>query len=262
MSKRRGLIANQQFLHCLRGNNVALQKPRSMSKSHDPRELSVWTLPEFREAFEAYLDKVYGEMEHSALGMSPKQAMAIGLAQSGLRRHTLIPNTHDLLIMCLPSTPKGTAKIDPSRGVKIGYIFYWCPAFKNPKLAGSDVPVRYDPDDKSMAIAWLKDHWETCQSEYADHFRGRTEKEIELITQEITAQNKLTGKRRTINASLIAKHLSSTHATEKVLQQRLRDNETHPASRPSHPAAKPTRSELDALEDSYWASFKNKILGD
>lgn len=257
-------MSNEQFVHCLRGNNVALQKPRSMSKSHDPRELSVWTLPEFREAFDGYLDKVYGEMEHSALGMSPKEAMAISLAQSGLRRHILIPNTRDLTILCLPSTPKGTAKIDPSRGVKIGYVFYWCPAFKNPKLAGTDVPVRYDPNDKSMAVAWLKDHWETCQSEYADLFQGRTEKEIDLITQEITAQNKRTGQRRAINATLIAKHLSSAHTTEKVLQQRLRDQESHAkASAPAVSQQNATsQSGFDALEDAIWGDLEKTIFGD
>lgn len=255
---------NQQFVHCLRGNNVALQKPRSMSKSHDPRELSVWTLPEFREAFDGYLDRVYGEMEHPALGMSPKEAMAVSLAQSGLRRHILIPNTRDLTILCLPSTPKGTAKIDPSRGVKIGYVHYWSPAFKNPKFAGADVPVRYDPNDKSMAVAWLKDHWEPCESEYADLFRGRTEKEIDLITQEITAQNKRTGQRRTINATLIAKHLSTAHATEKVLQQRLRDQENH-QKRPADsglPAKKQTGTDLDALEEAIWGDLEERIFGD
>lgn len=255
---------NQQFVHCLRGNNVALQKPRSMSKSHDPRELSVWTLPEFREAFEGYLDRVYGEMEHPALGMSPKEAMAIGLAQSGLRRHILIPKSRDLTILCLPSTPKGTAKIDPSRGVKIGYIYYWCPAFRNPKLARADVPVRYDPNDKSVAMVWLKDHWEPCQSEYATIFQGRTEKEIELVTQEITAQNKRSGQRRAINATLIAKHLKTAHATEKRLQQRLRDQENH-QKQPGEsvrPAAKQADTDLDAEEDAIWSQLENNVFGD
>lgn len=255
---------NEQFIHCLRGNNIALQKPRSMSKSHDPRELSVWTLPEFREAFDGYLERIYSEMEHSALGMSPKQAMAIGLAQSGLRRHILIPNTRDLTILCLPSTPKGTAKIDPSRGVKIGYVYYWCPAFKHPRFTGTEVPVRYDPNDKSTAVVWLDDHWETCQSEHAAIFRGHSEKEIELITQELTAQNKRTGERRQINATLIARYLSDTYATERILQQRLRDQENHPKSSTPQASSTPPAhpSGFDALEESIWGNLENSVLGD
>jgi len=198
------------------------------------------------------------------LGMSPKEAMAISLAQSGLRRHVLIPNTRDLAILCLPSTPKGTAKIDPGRGVKIGYIYYWCPAFKDPKLARTDVPVRYDPNDKSMAVAWLKDHWETCESECANLLRGRTEKEIDLITQEITGQNKRTGERRTINAALIAKHLRTTRATEKVLQQRLRDQENHPKQPAESGLDSKHRvgTDLDALEEAVWGDLENRIFGD
>lgn len=256
---------NEQFVHCLRGNNVALQQPRSMSKSHDPRDLSVWTLPKFREAFDRYLDKTYSQLEHSALGISPKEAMVISLAHSGLRRHVLIPNTRDLAILCLPSTPKGTAKINSSRGVKIGYIYYWAPAFKDPKLANTDVPVRYDPNDKSVALAWLKDHWEFCTSEYADIFRGRTEKEINLVTQEITGQNKRTGQRRAINATLIAKNLSAVHATEKVLEQRIRDHENQvatpsAASRSERPVS--PESSFDALEDAIWNGLENNIFGD
>lgn len=255
---------NLQFVHCLRGNNVALQKPRSMSKSHDPRELSVWTLPEFRNAFDGYLNRVYGEMEHSAHGMSPKDAMAIGLAQSGMRRHTLISNTRDLTILCLPSTPKGTAKIDPSRGVKIGYIFYWCPAFRDPKLARKSVPVRYDPNDKSIVVVWLNDHWETCQSEHVDIFRGRTEKEIELITKEISGKNKRTGQRRSINAKLIARCLNDAQATEKALQQRLRDQESQslPSARPTSSRQPARPAAFDALEEAIWGDLENQVFGE
>lgn len=256
-------MSNELFVHSLRGNNVALQKPRQMSKSHDPRELSVWTLTEFYEAFEGFLDKVYGEMEHPALGLTPKAALAVGLAQSGLRGHRLIPNTQDLTILCLPSTPKGTAKIDASRGFKLGYVYYWSPAFRDPKLHRSDVPVRYDPNDKSVAYAWLKDHWEACQSECANVFRGRSEKEIALATQEIAGIAKRTGRRRAVNATLIAKHLADAYATEKVLRQRRRDNETNPKF--PVPAgcqtAGPAPSDLAALEQAIWGGLENQTIG-
>jgi hypothetical protein len=187
--------------------------------------------------------------------------MAVGLAQSGLRNHTLITNNRDLIYLCLPSTPKGTAKIDASRGVKIGYIYYWSPAFKDPRLAHLNVPVRYDPNDKSMALVWLKDHWEICESEYANIFRGRTEKEVDLITQEITAQNKRTGQRRTINAMRIAKYLSDTRAAEDVLQQRQRDQERCSAQSKA-PAQPIGHSGLDALEEAIWGSLEGETDGD
>lgn len=256
-------MSNELFVHSLRGNNVALQKPRRMSKSHDPRDLSVWTLAEFHEAFDSFLDKVYGEMEHPALGLTPKAALAVGLAQSGLRSHRLIPNTQDLTMLCLPSVPKDTAKINAGRGIKIGYIYYWSPAFRDPKLHRTDVPVRYDPNDKSVAYAWLKDHWEACQSECANVFRGRSEKEVALATRELAGIARRSGPRRAVNATLIARHLAGAHATEKVLRQRRRDNETHPES-PVGAAcqtAGPAPSDLAALEQAIWGGLVNQTIG-
>lgn len=215
-------MSNEAFVHNLIGNNKALQKPRSMSKTHDPRELAVWTLPAFRDAFEGFLDNVYSRMEHVALGMSPKEAMAVGLQQSGLRSHTLFPYTRDFIIMCLPSTPKGTAKVEAGRGVKIGYIYFWTPEFRDPKYAKTNVAVRYDPFDASTAFVWLRDHWALCRSEIAAECHGRSENEIEAVTKELRARLKREDSRRSLNAQMIAGYLRETSATEGALLQRSR----------------------------------------
>jgi putative transposase len=215
-------MSNEAFVHNLIGNNKALQKPRSMSKTHDPRELAVWTLPAFRDAFEGFLDNVYSRMEHVALGMSPKEAMAVGMQQSGLRSHTLFPYTRDFIIMCLPSTPKGTAKVESGRGVKIGYVYFWTPEFRDPKYAKTSVAVRYDPFDASTAFVWLRDHWALCRSEIAAECHGRSENEIEAVTKELRARLKREGSRRSLNAQMIAGYLREISATEGALLQRSR----------------------------------------
>lgn len=257
-------ITNDAFIHNLIGNNQALQKPRRLSKSHDPRRLAVWTLPEFTEAFDGYLERVYHEAEHPALGMSPKQAMTVGLAQSGMRAHTLIPYTDNLAIMCLPSTVKGTAKIEAARGVKINYLHYWTEEFRDPLLAGINAPVRYDPNDASLAFVWLKNHWAPCRSELAADFEGRSEKEIETATQELRARFKRTGERRAITAGLIASYLRDTAVTEKALVERKRHQESVAAE--DHdlktmlglagPATQPTP------DDSVWDNLNLKFFGD
>lgn len=223
-------INNQIFVHNLRGNNLGLQKPRSLSKSHDPRELAVWTLPQFNDAFDGFLTNVYSKMEHTALGVSPETAMSIGLKQSGVRKHTLIPYTRDFIIMCLPTTKKGTAKVDSSRGVKIGYIYYWTPEFRNPNVSNTQVEVRYDPFNMSLAMVWLKDHWADCRSELAAVFEGRTEKEVSNATQELRARLKRSGTRRAINAQLIAAYLRDTSKTEAGLLNEQRKLDSQAAS--------------------------------
>jgi len=258
-------ISNKAFIHNLVGNNQALQKPRRMSKTHDPRRLAVWTLPEFHTAFQGFLDNVYSAMEHTALGMSPKQAMAVGLAQSGTRSHMLIPYTQDFVIMCLPTTTKGTAKVEPARGVKIGYIYYWTPEFRDPAYTGRSIPIRYDPFDVSTAFAWLGDHWAMCRSEHTTELQDRSEKEIALATQEIRARYKRTGERHAINAKLIAHHLRETSATEVVLTQRKRKQEMDDANplRVVPDSGRPSTGDMPAqAPDNMWNNLSLKIVGD
>lgn len=256
-------ISNREFVHNLEGNNQALQKPRSLSKGYDPRRRAIWTLPEFTAAFEGYLERVYFAREHQALSMSPKQAMAVGLAHAGLREHMLIPYTRAFQILCLPSTRKGVAKVDPGRGVKIGYIYYWTREFRDPARTREPVPVRYDPFDVSVAFVWLVDHWAECRSEYAAELEGRSEREIAIATQELRARFKRTGERRALNAKLIARYLSDTAATEKTLLQRKRQNEMQAARDLCSDKGMqniPTAGRSD-VED-VWAKVTPKILGD
>lgn len=218
---------NTMFIHNLVGNNQALQNPRRMSTSHDPRRLAVWTLPEFNVAFEGYLDRVYHAAEHPSLGMPPKQMMEVGLALCGSRDHRLIPYTQELAVSCLPSTSKGTAKVDAVRGVKIGYVWYWTERFRDPMVVGKELPVRYDPDDISIAFAWVGNkEWVPCRSEHAAALEGRSEKEFQMATEEIRGRLGRDGERRAVTASLIAQYLSDVRVTEQILRQQERHIES------------------------------------
>ncbi|GAB2182565.1 TnsA endonuclease N-terminal domain-containing protein [Denitratisoma sp. agr-D3] len=255
-------ISNKGLIHNLTGNNLALQNPRRMSKSHDPRELAIWTLPELCKAFGGYVDQVYHVDEHSALGMSPKVAMAAGLANTGLRSHKLIPYSKALLVAFLPSTPKGTAKVESSRGVKINYIHYWAEAFRDPQWEGKSVKVRYDPDDVSLAFAWLKDRWVPCRSEHAAELHGHSEREIRLITQELQAKKKNSGNRRAITASLIATYLKGTAATEKILLQDKRHKETMAAQAQPLAAQLGIADKAIPAENDFWNDLEQQFFGE
>lgn len=218
-------ISNTQLIHNLRGNNKALQTPRQMSSTHDPRERAVWTLAEFTAKFEYFVYEIYGNLEHSTLGVSPNTALRVGLAKTGLRANRLIPFTPDLALLCLPSTPKGTARINPTKGVKIGYLYYFHPMMRDHQFADVDVPVRYDPFELSTGFAYIDGTWRPCTSERANVFQGRTEREIAIIAGEINGKNKMTGKRRSINAEIIARYIMQLEGTEEILLQQKRDGE-------------------------------------
>lgn len=218
-------ISNQSFIHNLRGNSQALQKPRSMSPSHDPRALAVWTLPALTDAFEGFVDTVYACLKHPALGMSPKEAMARGLALTGCRDHILISYAEDFNRLCMPTTIAGKALVRPGRGIKIKGIFYWNPVFREPTVIRTKVHVVYDPFDVSRAYALAEGEWVLCRSEHQALFERRTEREIAAISQEIRALHHLADIRRAINAGDIAAYVSKARESETVLLQQRRDAE-------------------------------------
>lgn len=247
-------VSNQRFVHNLAGNSQALQQARSMSPSHDPRTLAVWTLPALTDAFQEFVFEVYGNLTHPALGVSPNQAMAQGLAVSGMRTHTLIPYTPDFERLCMPTTPAQKAVVRPGRGIKIKNIHYWNPVFREAKVERTKVPLVYDPFDVSRAYALVNGKWVLCRSEHQSVFERRTEREITAITQEIRQLHYLAETRRGINAGQIAAFLSKVQESETVLRQQRRDAEQR--------AAKPTTTTTTmapSINDpsSLWSDFVN-----
>jgi transposase InsO family protein len=218
-------LNNQMLIHNLAGNNQALQRPRSMSPSHDPRKLAVWTLPTLVEAFGDFVDNTYANLFHPALGMSPKEAMTRGLLVSGRREHRLISYDEDFIRLCMPTTPAGKALVRPGRGVKIRGIQYWHPVFREPRVERTKVNLRYDPFDVSRAYALVNGEWVLCRSEHQALFERRSEKEIAAITQEIRRLHQLAEISRGVNASDIAAFIGRAKETEAVLRQQKRDAE-------------------------------------
>jgi len=248
-------VNNQMLVHNLAGNSQALQRPRSMSPSHDPRKLAIWTLPALTDALDDFFGNVYASLIHPALGVSPREALANGLATSGLRSHVLIPYSEEFIRLSMPSTPASKAMIRVGRGVKIRGIHYWHPALREPKYANTKVPVLYDPFDVSRAYALVGGEWVLCRSEHQALFDRRTEREIVTISQEIRALHRLAGIRRNVNAGDIAAFISNMRQSEAVLRQQRHDAErrTDEAStEPSLPVALPNDTPLVSINP--WSS--------
>lgn len=219
-------LNNTNFIHALRGNNQALQSPRSMSASHDPRRLAVWNLRAFRESFEGFLSKVYHATEHPALGVSPSKAMEIGMLQAGERNHLLIPWNRDFVIATMPSTGKGTARIQRDASFKAEYIDYFKPELQS--FAGADLEVRYDPFDASRAYVLAGNKWIEGTSTNAQQLAGRSEKEIEAISLELRELLGRNGLRNKDRAALLGEFMESIKDREANLaieRQAARDRE-------------------------------------
>ncbi|MDO8773406.1 MAG: Mu transposase C-terminal domain-containing protein, partial [Burkholderiaceae bacterium] len=216
--------------HVLHGNNKALQTPRRMSPTHDPRDLAVWNLRAFREAFDGFLTNAYHPVEHPALGISPAKAMELSMQQTGARSHTLIAYDRNFVIATLPAGTKDTAKIQRDGSFKANRIDYFSAALV--VYAGQQLEVKYDPFDFSRAYAMGKSGWIEAISMHAGFLAGRTEKEIEAISQEIDQINKRDGIREKDRARALGAYLRSVRSRETVLAievQQARDRELRAA---------------------------------
>ncbi len=124
-------VANTQFVHNLRGNTQITRNVRQVTKSVNPKSLAIWPLTELHQRLSQYLYEVRDTLAHPALGGSPRQAFEDSMTRCGQRLHRVVPCNQEFLMLTLPTTAKGTAKLMPGRGVKINHIYYWCEAFRN-----------------------------------------------------------------------------------------------------------------------------------
>ena len=217
--------ANTMFIHNLAGNTQITKNSRQVTTAVNPRRHAVWTLGSLYQYLCNWVYKFYDYQEHPALGQSPFDAYHQCIAQTGLRPSRTIPYDETFRILTLPTTRKGTAKVIPNQGVKINHLYYWHNSFRNSSIEKTRVSVRYDPSDAGVAYTYVRGQWVRCISQYYSIFHGRSEREIQLATQELRQQHKKHGQKFTITAKALADFLSGTQATESILMQRLKDGE-------------------------------------
>lgn len=215
--------ANSQFVHDLLGNTQIMQRVRQVTKSIQPREQAVWTLGDLYDYLCIWAFEVYDQTLHPAQGLTPAEAFKMGQAMTGERTH--IHYDDDFRYLSLPSTQKGTAKVEPGRGVKINYVYYNSKSFAHPKVEETLVHVRYDPFNIGVAYAHVQGNWVKCRSEHYLQLRGHTERERELVSAELRKRNQDHGRGTTVTAKRLAEFLASVEIHEALLMQRLHDLE-------------------------------------
>lgn len=217
--------ANDQFIHRLAGNTQSTVDVRQVTAANDPKGQACWTFAALHARLNEWAYEVYDTLPHPALGQSPRAAFAAGLARGGHRPERLIAADEAFRLLTLPTTPKGTARVQPNHGVKIRYLYYWHEAFRQPEVERSQVPVRYDPFDAGTAYAFVGGRWVACRSEHYLAFQGHTERELQLASVELRRRQQGHARHFAPTARRLAEFLASLEGQEAVLTQRLRDLE-------------------------------------
>ena len=219
-----------EFLYHLLGNTQASREPRTMTKATDPKRLAVWTLPKLAERVGQWADEEYETIRHPALGMTPREAYELSLKRDGERTHKSIEYDDTFLKATFPTTRKGTAKVEPGVGVRMNYLDYWCEAMRDPTVEGTQVKVRYDPFDVSVGYAYIDGHWRACDCPYTE-FAGCSERELQLLTEELRKRNRLHAGREHIEVTQkqLATFRRDNAEIEAILRQQRHDRETRAA---------------------------------
>jgi putative transposase len=237
--------ANDRFLHNLQGNTQVGRGSRQITKSVDPRNHAAWPLKEIHRRLSEYAYEIYDTIDHPALGRSPREAFDAAMAQTGRREHRKVTYDQNFFILTLPSTPKGTAKVMPGRGMKVNHLFCWSEHFRNPAWETKRLPIRYDPFDVGTAYAFVDGQWVECHSEYSPILRGHSEREIHLASEELRKRCQNHSRQFEITAKRLAEFLESVEVEEKVLIQRLSDLETRTLLTQPSPSPKPGDKRVD-----------------
>ncbi|WP_143006984.1 DNA-binding domain-containing protein [Paenibacillus tianmuensis] len=223
-------VTNKMFIHNLLGNTQVMKNARQVTPDVNPKKKSAWTLPELSRMMALWAYDVYDTREHISLGESPRDAYLNGIAKSGNRDFTIIAYNEEFKLLTLPSTPHQTLKVYVGRGVKFNYMYYNAPALKQPGVENTTVPVRYDPYNIGIVYAYVKNKWVLLRSEHYLTFINRTEKELQIITEELKKRTQNTVKNGdSITASKIASFMTSAEGKQIALMQHLRDLETKQA---------------------------------
>jgi putative transposase len=181
---------HSEYVHNLAGNTKATKNVRMVTGKHLPVNFAEWTLEAMYFGLEYWATEYYDQEPHVALDCSPREAFQRGLRENGARPQRLIQFNRDFLIAtCPPVDRQGVRLVNRQRGVKVSGLFYWCQEFRDPRVAGQNLPVRYDPWDASSVYVRLKDRWVQATCRVLIGLGQLTDLERRSLTEEYTRRS-------------------------------------------------------------------------
>lgn len=213
---------NTEFIHNLIGNTKHMKNARLVTKSFNPKLSAIWTLENLTEGLKEFCFEVYENTKHPSHTLTPRVAYENGMKLSGERKHTLIPYNTTLEILTMPTNKSGFAKVDGQKGIHLNYLDYWCKEFASPKLHGKSVPVRYDPDNISIAYVFVDGEWRQCISRNAYVFLQSSVSSVKAAAKELLKRNSEHAKGRQVTARQVAEFMEKIAEREDTLLEGAR----------------------------------------
>ena len=191
------------------------------------------SLPLLDDALEHWFFQVYANRVHSTLGDTPRGVFDRSAALSGVRVARFVAYDNSLRVLLAQAPPSGyTRKVHPVRGIVIEHLSYWHGDFGHRDVAGTNVRVKIDVADCSIAFAYVRRHWVTCRLSVGDvDLCGRSWRQVRLVLDSLRQQRRRGRAARPTNARNIGRFLLECDEQAVVLQA-ARDAEADLRSRP------------------------------
>ena len=198
-------INDSEFIHALPGSMKLAKAGRNQTSTHAPAKYASLTFAQLQEGCERWFFEVFPELVHGELGATRRGAFEHSLEKSGERLSRHVPLDDGLRMLLALSVEGGTRKVHPVRGIRVKWLDYWNDLFSYGDVAGSNVVVKIDPLDVSVAFAWVRGTWVTCRlSNGRAYLQGRSWKLVNLAIQELREQRRTGARLRWVNAARIA----------------------------------------------------------
>lgn len=206
---------NTKFIYPLLGNSRALKNPRSMSKSHDPRDQAIWTPEAFLEKLDEFLFDVHPNITNKEIRETPMSRFNRSVSQSGKRPARYIPYDENFLILSMPQ-PKTTTRKVHAFGVALNGLRYWSEELRDYACKDERYEVKYDPHNINAAYIFINKRWVELQCT-SPIVREYVESGLDTAFMELTARTLKAGREYLAVPEVYAKFLLSCKRDEEFL---------------------------------------------
>src|SRR5262249_24139785 len=153
----------------------------TVTREVDPRRLAVWTLSDLYMYLCEWAYEVCEQIDHPALGQTPRALFVTGLARTGERRNRGIAYDDTFIKKTMPTSRSEEGKIQKKgKGIKLFGHYYQNEVFAERKLIGQSVLIRYDPFNIGEIYAFVLGQWIPCKSQFYAQLSGRSERELAI----------------------------------------------------------------------------------
>lgn len=176
-------VNNSELIHTLVGNTQLTKNVRQVTKSVNPAEQAIWTLPALYQVLETFCFEHFNRRTHPEIGQAPAEVFKRLVSEHGVQALQAQNCDEAFVIATMVGVEGDTARVQPARGVKVRGDYFHHSDLDH--VLGQDVSVRYDPMDPGRVFAEVRGKWVACLSKYADRVAGLTVRQVECWSQEL-----------------------------------------------------------------------------